>query len=45
MSDFAAQGLFIVGIGVVILIASLWVINSVTKQLKDHLDKMNDLPF
>lgn len=45
MSDFTAQGLFVVGVATVILIATLWVLNSITKQIKDHLDKINDVPF
>ena len=45
MNDILFQSLFVLSVISAFVIASLWVINSVTKQIKDHLDKMNDVPF
>ena len=45
MNDILFQSLFVLSVIVTIVAASLWVIHSVTRQIQDHLEKMNDLPF
>jgi hypothetical protein len=41
-SDFMFQNFFILGLGLIITLAFLWVINTITKDIKNQLEDIND---